>query len=485
MLHPLSPLALLTTQQVRVIDELAVQSGTSVEKLMGRAGAAVAHEVMRRFPKKPVLVLVGPGHNGGDGLVAAAELKEAGWLVTVAAPAPEFSMTGLSALARRRWNGDIMPITPELLNGIGLVIDALFGVGLNRETGPELANLFSEIEKRKIPVLAVDIPTGIEGNTGCVLGQALHAEVTVTFARKKPGHLLLPGRAYAGELVVADIGLPTSVYEAVQPNLFENGPDLWRSALPKLDWAKHKYSRGAAVVAGGPMTGAARLAARAAQRVGAGVVHVTSPAPSAPLYATTLTSCIIRAEAFTEVLNDTTHKFSAALLGPGYGIGQPTRDTVQALLAKELPTVLDADALTSFTANPALLLSALHEKMVITPHEGEFRALFSYTGDNLRRASLAAVASGAIVVLKGPATIIAAPEGHCIINSNAPPTLATAGAGDVLAGLITGLLAQGMPAFYASAAAVWLHGEAATHFGPGLIAEDLEGQLPAVLRALT
>lgn len=470
-----NPLALLTSQQVRVADALAAQQGIDTDVLMGRAGAAVATEVKKRFSRRPVVVLCGPGNNVGDGLVAAAELKLAGWQVTVALLRERKMM--------KRWDGECVPLTPSCLEGAGLVIDALLGVGLDRALGTDFADLFMEIESRGLPVVAVDIPSGIEGNTGRVSGTALKAAVTVTFARKKPGHLLLPGRSYAGEVVVADIGLPASIYDRIQPNLFENGPDLWRSEFPVPAPDAHKYSRGVTLVAwGGEMTGAARLAARAAQRAGAGLVYVAAPEKAVPIYAASLESCIIRTENWPSLVSEDKH--DALLIGPGYGVSAQTKRDVLKALAGGRPCVLDSDALTSFSAKPFDLVENLPADTVLTPHEGEFARLFPYQGDVLRRASLASVQTGTIMVLKGPSTVIAAPDGTCILNSNAPPTLATAGSGDVLAGLITGLLAQGMAAFPAAAAAVWLHGEVARRFGPGLIAEDISAGLPEVLRGI-
>ncbi len=476
-----SSLALLTAQQVRVVDALAAHLGTSVEKLMGRAGAEVAREVQRRWSRRPVTVLCGPGNNGGDGLVAAAELKLAGWPVTVALLGKANPVSG------KRWDGATFPCTSACLEGAGLVIDALFGVGLDRAISSDLLDLFAEIEKRKIPVLAVDIPSGIAGNSGAVLGGALKAEATVTFARKKPGLLLLPGRMYCGDVVVADIGIPIETYDRLQPNLFENGPGLWRDSFPVPGYDTHKYSRGTVLIAGGAqMTGAARLAARGAQRAGAGLVTVAAAKEAAPVYAADLTSCIIRPmeneSVWQNVLDTVRHE--ALVIGPGYGRAAATKRHVLQALAQRKPIVLDADALTVFADAPNVLMANLHEGCVLTPHEGEFARLFQLEGDPLRRASLAAVLSGAVIVLKGAATVIAAPDGHCILNANASADLATAGAGDVLSGIIAGLMAQGMPVFEAAAAGVWLHGESARRFGAGLIAEDISGGLPAVLAEL-
>jgi NAD(P)H-hydrate epimerase len=324
------------------------------------------------------------------------------------------------------------------------------------------------------------------GDTGENLGAA-PAALTVTCFRKKPGHLLLPGRTLCGELIVADIGTPDSVFEFIAPDTFENDPSLWVSALPVLRVDGNKYTRGHALVSGGyPITGAARMAARAAARVGAGLTTIAVPEIAWSVYAGTLTSVMVQIvsapEEFDQLLGD--RRYSAMLIGPGAGLGAATRVRVLAMLATGKPTVLDADALTSFQDDHDALDRAIRGACVLTPHEGEFKRLFDSAGDKLTRARAAARRSGAIVVLKGGDTVIAAPGGAAIINSNAPATLATAGSGDVLSGMILGLLAQGMNAFFAAAAAVWLHGAAAQVFGPGLLAEDLPDLLPGALRSL-
>ena len=272
-----------------------------------------------------------------------------------------------------------------------------------------------------------------------------------------------------------------------EPAALHNDPVLWLAEMPRLDDGCNKYTRGHALVFGGyPMTGAARLAARAAARSGAGLTTVAVPEQAFPIYAAALTSIMVRPipapSDFQDLLDD--HRFSASLIGPGTGLGEETRSRVLALLETKRPLVLDADALTSFSDDPDLLFKAVSGNCVMTPHEGEFQRLFETGGDKLTRARLAARRSSSILILKGRHTVIAAPDGRTILNSNAPATLATAGSGDVLSGLVLGLLAQGMDSFLAAAAAVWLHGAAAAAFGPGLIAEDLPELLPAVFRRL-
>jgi NAD(P)H-hydrate epimerase len=344
------------------------------------------------------------------------------------------------------------------------------------------------INRGGMPCVAVDVPSGVDGNTGAVLGAAPVSSLTVTFFRKKPGHLLLPGRERAGEVHVADIGIPASTLDDIGPRQFENGPSLWRERFPWPGAGDHKYGRGHALIVGGTaMTGAARLAARAARRVGAGMVTVASSPEALPIYAADsaglLTTPVSTAEEFAALLAD--ERKNAVLVGPGAGVNRTTRDMALAALGRDRATVLDADALTVFADDAATLHAATSGKRcLMTPHEGEFRRIFRSSGDKLTRTREAAATCGAVVLLKGADTVVAAPDGRAVINGNAPPDLATAGSGDVLAGLALGLMAQGVDPFEAGCAACWLHGAAAAEFGPGLIAEDLSDMLPPVLRRL-
>jgi NAD(P)H-hydrate epimerase len=326
----------------------------------------------------------------------------------------------------------------------------------------------------------------VQGDTGENLG-AVPAVLTVTSFRKKPGHVLFPGRALCGIVVVTDIGTPVAVLDQIAPKTFENDPLLWRDVLPGLQQTGNKYTRGHALLAGGyPMTGAARMAARAAARAGAGLTTIAVPEVALPIYASALTSIMVQplaaARDFDALLED--RRITGFLVGPGAGVSETTRARTLALLRTGRATVIDADAITAFEHAPETLMQAISGPCVMTPHEGEFARLFDTSGDKLTRTRRAAARSGAIIVLKGGDTVIAAPDGRAIINSNAPPSLATAGSGDVLSGIVLGLLAQGMDPYLAAAAAVWLHGAAAASFGPGLLAEDLPDLLPGVLREL-
>jgi NAD(P)H-hydrate epimerase len=476
--------ALLDVRRMSEADRITVAGGTSVNELMDNAGKSVAREIQKRWSVRPVIVLCGPGNNGGDGLAAARQLSESGWPVRVALLGQRDHLAG--AALHHAWHGSFERLTPSVLDGAELVVDAIFGAGLSRALDGSTEETLIAAARKKFPIIAIDVPSGLMGDTGEVLG-AVASDLTVTFFRKKPGHLLLPGRLLCGEVVVADIGIPTSVLDQIAPDTFENDPMLWISSLPRPTEGGNKYTRGHALISGGyPMTGAARMAAHAAARAGAGLTTIAVASIALPVYAAALTSIIVQPlavpEDFVCLLDD--QRYSALLIGPGAGIGEETRTRVLAMLATGRPTLLDADAISSFADDPATLEQAITGPCVLTPHDGEFRRLFDPSGDKLVRTRAAARRSGAVIVLKGSDTVITAPDGRAVINNNAPPTLATAGSGDVLSGILLGLLAQGMDPFLAAAAAVWLHGAAATEFGPGLIADDLPDLLPGVFRQL-
>ncbi len=482
---------LFLVAQMSAADAASIAAGVPSKVLMENAGTAVAREITRRWSPKLTLVLCGPGNNGGDGFVIARLLTEAGLKVKLALLGDVGSLSDAAAIMAGQWTGPIELLTPDAITGADLVVDAIFGAGLSGQVDGVVAELIAEIEAQGIPCVAVDIPSGIDGDTGQVRGVAAQATVTVTFFRKKPGHLLEPGRSLCGDIIVADIGIPDDVVSQIGPRTWENHPDLWRTELPRPVKVGHKYDRGHAVsVGGGPTsTGAARLAARAALRVGAGLVTVVVPTDAASVAAAQLTAVMVLPFAdpkeFEQILADP--RKNAVLLGPGNGVGEVTRANVIAALEHQKRCVLDADALTSFEEAPDDLFRAIRSPVLFTPHEGEFDRLFGRKfrqRGKLEAARLAAQLCGATIILKGPDTVIAAPDGRAVINTNAPPTLSTAGSGDVLAGLALGLLAQGMDPFSAGCASTWLHGEAALKFGPGLIAEDLSETMPAVLRSL-
>ena len=478
--------ALLDSGEMSEADRLTVVAGSSVSQLMENAGRGVAEEVKRRWSARRVTVLCGPGNNGGDGFVAARHLADAGWDVRVALLGSRERLKAEARYYASELRRTIEALSPAAIDDAELIVDAIFGAGLSRPLEGPVKDTLAAATARSIPIVAVDIPSGVNGDTGENLG-AEPSVLTVTCFRKKPGHLLFPGRALCGELVVTDIGTPVAVLEEIVPDTFENDPGLWLDELPQLHRGSNKYTRGHALISGGyPITGAARMAARAAARVGAGLTTIAVPEIALPIYATALTSIMVQPLAapadFDALLSDP--RFTAFLIGPGAGVSEATRARTLSLLATHRATLLDADAITSFKDQQSALMHAIGGPCVMTPHEGEFARIFDPSGDKLTRTRRAARRSGAVIVLKGSDTVIAAPDGRAIINSNAPPTLATAGSGDVLSGVVLGLLTQGMDPFLAAAAAVWMHGSAATGFGPGLLAEDLPDLLPGVLRRL-
>jgi NAD(P)H-hydrate epimerase len=468
-------------------DRLTIAGGISGAALMEKAGCGVADAISRRWPVRPLVVLCGPGNKGGDGFGAARVLAERGWPVRVALLGSVDTLRGDAAEAAKGWHGSIEPLTPAALDGAALVVDGIFGAGLTRPVDGAARSVIEALAERRLPVVAIDVPSGVDGASGEVRGIAPQAAATVTFFRKKPGHLLLPGRSHCGEIILVQIGILEMVLDRVAPDTIANEPLWWLDKFPRPSLESHKYTRGHALVAGGEMmTGAARLAAKSALRTGAGLVTLAAPEAAFPVYSAALTGVIVHPvvglDDFRALLAD--KRRNAVLIGPGAGVGAETRDKTLAILEAGKRTVFDADALTSFAGDPGTLFSAIRSPCVMTPHEGEFARLFDPAGSKPERARRAAKESGAVIVLKGADTVIAAPDGRVAINANAPPELATAGSGDVLAGIVLGLLAEGMEPFAAAAAAVWIHGDAARRIGPGLVSEDLVEALPAVLRDL-
>lgn len=477
--------ALLTCAEMAAADKAAIASGLAGTALMEAAGAAVARHIQARFKRQPTLVLCGPGNNGGDGYVVARHLAAAGWPVKVAELSPPRAGSDAEHMATL-WTGPTEAAEPAALARASLFVDALFGAGLTRPLDGRAAALVASLVGRKI--VAIDVPSGVSGDTGEVRGVAAPAALTVTFFRRKPGHLLHPGRSLCGETIVADIGLPATLLDAIRPTAFRNRPPLWAATFPVPAAESNKYTRGQVLVVGGAaMTGAARLAARAAARVGAGLVTLASPTSAIPIYAADFAALIVRPmddlADFSALLGD--RRRNCVLLGPGNGADAACRARVEAALAAGKKCVLDADALSVFAEAPAALFARLTPDAVLTPHDGEFKRLFpDLGGSRLARARAAALRANAVVLLKGADTVVAHPDGRACICDTAPPFLATAGAGDVLAGLVAGLLAQGMPSFEAAAASVFLHAACARTAGPGLVADDLAACLPRVLAAL-
>lgn len=486
--------AVLTNQQMSDADRSAVDAGVASLDLMEAAGQAVASQAMATAGRTgTAVILCGPGNNGGDGYVAARHLAGLGWRLRLYTLCDRKDLKGDAAAMAGRFGGAIAPLESLDLTAADVIIDALFGAGLARPLAGPAAAAVEAANRSGLPIVAVDVPSGLDGDTGTAGGPVIKARDTVTFFRRKPAHLLYPGRALCGRVHVVDIGIPDHVLAEIKPMTFANQPPLWRHSFAWPSAQSHKYQRGHSVIVSGgrETTGAARLAARGALRAGAGLVTVASPVDAVDVNAAHLTAIMLRSFAnragLADILSD--RRKNAVLIGPGRGTGDETASEAELVLATAASVVLDADALTSFADRAGKLQQAISAKdqghVVITPHDGEFARLFpNAEGCRLQRARDAAANLGAVVVLKGADSVIAHPDGRAGINANAPPDLATAGSGDVLAGLITGLLASGMPPFEAAAAAVWLHGEAAARFGPGLIAEDLPEMVPLVLRDL-
>jgi len=480
---------ILTVKEMYELDAVTMSMGVPGIQLMENAGYAVVEEICKRWSRCNVSVLCGPGNNGGDGFVIARLLREAGYTIRLGLLGSISQLKGDAAMAAKKWNSKPERLEVDILDNSNLVIDAIFGAGLNRYLSAELMTIVDKVNELDVPCVSVDVPSGVHGDNGQVLGSAIQANICVTFCRRKPAHLLVPGRTLAGETIVANIGIPEVAVSKMPKNTSENTPSEWLSNYPWPKINEHKYNRGHALVMGGEAikSGAARLGAKAALRIGAGLVTILAPNPSLDIYASQLTAIMLGSLLDLESHLDDKRK-NAVLVGPGFGVGAGTRDIIFKILRTGKICVLDADALTSFDNYSTELFNSIHSKVVLTPHHGEFVGLFGvnkkHNISKVEQAREAAECSGAIVIYKGPDTVIAAPDGRVVINTNASPHLATAGSGDVLAGFVLGLAAQGMELFEASSAAVWLHGEISRKFGPGLISEDLADALPTELNLL-
>jgi hydroxyethylthiazole kinase-like uncharacterized protein yjeF len=448
---------ILTAERMIAAERRAIEAGTSVEQLMERAGAALAEAAYRFAGPLPALVLCGPGNNGGDGYVAARHLAERGLDVRVAALAEPKSRA--ARWARSQWTGAVEPLSQDT-HAAPLLIDALFGTGLKRGLDDAVSLLLSELAHEAVVAVACDLPSGVETDSGTALNPLHDFDLTVTFGALKPGHRLHPAMHKCGRVVLADIGLEVSA----------EWHEIGRPVLPALDPGGHKYNRGLVHALAGKMPGAIALAATAATRTGAGYVRVSISKPIE-----TLPAAVVQVD--TAEVNDP--RIDCLLVGPGLG------DIPQVLtlaLTSQAPKVIDADAI-GLVGDPARLRG---QDAIITPHEGEFAKLFGkVAGSKAERALAAAEASGAVVVFKGPDTLVASPDGRLGFAPPAPAWLASAGTGDVLAGMIAALRARGMPPFEAACAAVWLHGRAAEIAGPQMIADDLAAAIPHAIHLCT
>jgi NAD(P)H-hydrate epimerase len=484
-----SDLMLLTGAQMRAAEQAAFARGLPSFEAMRRAGLAVADAIIARWPAAgsgEVHVLCGPGNNGGDGFVVAATLRSAGYRVVVHAVRNRSDYAGDAARAAAMWHGDVQKPQPAQLAALGpsaIVVDALFGIGLDRALEGDVAALIESANEARATIVGVDIASGVHADDGRIMGVAVDADLTVTFGWRKLGHVLQSGAARCGETIVADVGFTAADLSAANPFCWLNAPALWSADYPVPKPTEHKYDRGHAVIVGGAvMTGAARLAARAARRVGLGLLTLAVPPDVWPIYAGDQPGAIVRPvadhAAFAAIAGD--ERISALLVGSGLEPDGETAELVRTCIALSRPAVIDGGGLT------VLAGSAFdgHAEVVLTPHEGEFGRLFPdlvARESKVERAREAARRTGCILVLKGSDTVIAGPDGGAIVSNGAPPTLATAGSGDVLAGIATGLLGLKMPPLGAAAMAVWLHAHAAEGFGLGLIAEDLPDRLPMAL----
>ena len=482
-------LAILTCDEVRTAEQRAVEAGISLWALMQKAGQACADVLHAEFPEGRVVVLAGPGNNGGDAFVAAQRLRDLGRNVWLYDLAPTRQRTPEGANALNALTGARQPLEDMRLAADDIVLDGLFGAGLSRPLEGEAAFAAEQVNASGAKVVAIDVPSGINGDTGAITGPAIRADVTVTFCAKKPAHLLQPAASLCGEVIPAEIGFGRFINDTTHA-LHENAPALWSNALRWPTATSHKHQRGRLVVVSGGLanTGAARLAAQSGLRTGAGLVTLLCPPGALMVVAASVKAVMTASFASAEDLVAQTEKSSAIVIGPAAGVTDATRANVEALARAGRSLILDADALTVFAGQAEYLRSILHAPAILTPHTGEFERLFpgllASHSNRIDAVRSAAAQSNAVILLKGADTVIAAPDGRAVINAHATPFLATAGSGDVLAGIIGGLLAQGLAPFDAACAAAWLHGDAGLRAGPGLTAEDLDAALHDALRQL-
>ena len=481
-----SPHALLDVASARAIDKAAIAAGTPAVELMERAGAATAAAIRERWQPVPTLVLAGSGNNGGDGFVVARMLAEAGWQVGRLRPRPQDAFGGGAGYMAKRWTGPVTTIEASRLDGAELVVDALFGTGLARAREGDVRAIVEALNARRLPVVAVDIPSGIDSDDGAVLGVAVRADLTVTFFRRKPGLLLLPGRSYAGEVVVSDLDVAADVYAKVPVFAVRQCPRSVARRLSLADGREPQIYAGPCRAVGrhGDDRGRpARRACGAAHRCRTGD-HRRRSFRLVPIYTAWRADLMVKRDRrrrwhFRD-LPWSDRRLNAVLLGPGSGADDRLAGAIAAALDAEAALVFDADCFRILADRANGLVGRLNDRVVMTPHEGEFSRVFGPPRPRLAAALKVAQQTGATMVLKGSDTIIAAPGGKAVINTGAPPDLATAGSGDVLAGLIVGLLANRLPPVLAAAIGCWIHGNAASLFGPGLVAGDLADMVPKV-----
>ncbi|QLK56846.1 NAD(P)H-hydrate dehydratase [Ehrlichia ruminantium] len=441
-----------------------------IASLIQKAGKAVGDVIISSFQRQGVTILVGPGNNGKDGVVVARTLKSFGWPVTLM----------LYCCDTDIYEDWIVALTYDSIVNCtnSIIVDALFGIGLSRDVCDGLSKIFNYINSSNKIVIAVDIPSGVNCDTGQVMGCALRADLTITFSVLKMAHVLFPGCYYSGRVHVVDIGI--DIDDSVV-KIHKNTPILWKDEIPKLTYTSNKYNRGYTLVCsiGNKSVGASKLAAMSALKVGSGIVSIACDSVALDLYAVCLTSIMYKL--YNDVIND--DRITSVLIGPGCGTSDITKQRVISVLQKK-KCVLDADAISVFSGSSDVLFSHIKNDVIMTPHEGEFRRIFPFlTGSKVDMVREAANISGAVIVLKGADTVIGDPDGNIVIT-NPPFTLATAGSGDVLSGIIAGLLSSGMSSFSAACCGVWIHAECARSYGIGLTADDIILQIPTILKNL-
>jgi hydroxyethylthiazole kinase-like uncharacterized protein yjeF len=476
---------ILSSTQMSKADSETIKSGIQGLFLMENAGKSVSDFIKSKYNKQKTLVLCGPGNNGGDGFVVARHLKESGWDVKISSLIDKNSYKNDALVMAKRWNDFIIPFEEISVGDYSLIIDAIFGIGLSKEISGTIASVINEVNNKNIDTISIDIPSGIDSNNGAILGTAFKSKYTITFARKKIGHTIYPGKDNCGEVIISDIGIKDNF---IKSNIFENTPELWINDFPFPKPQQHKYDRGHSIIVGGNVesAGAATLSAISALKTGSGLVTVACPPSALLVYASKLTAVMNKpidsVNSFSSFIDD--KRVTSVLIGPGNGVTKTTKEYVLEALKLKKNCVFDADALNVFQDKPEELFKSIYSDVILTPHEGEFHRLFALEGNKIDRAIQAAKISNCIIVLKGSDTIIAAPNGKVAVNTNAPASLATAGSGDCLAGIITALLANKVDAFKAACIGVWLHSESANLAGPGMTAEDILENIHIALQGL-
>ncbi|WP_169545628.1 NAD(P)H-hydrate dehydratase [Sneathiella aquimaris] len=482
---------ILTVEQMYQCDSWAIKKGVPGRELMENAGQGVAAFIEEGWDLCPIGILCGPGNNGGDGYVVARALFDAGWPVQVFVYGDVSKLSGDALEMYEKCSVATAPLSEIGQFEAGVFVDALFGTGFRGTLPAEVVEAFEHIRREKADIIAVDVPSGLDGNTGAISPGTPEAVLTVSFFRAKRGHYLDPGKDHIGLLKLIDIGIPEDVLDKLDDLCWLNEPGLWVDAMPVAQRSGHKYDRGHAGICGGGMThtGAARLTARCALRAGAGAVSVISPPSAIMTYSAALEAVMLLKQdnqPLEQIIEE--KRLGTIVVGPANGVTEKTRENALAAVSSDVEVVLDADALTVFQEEPDRLFAAIKKKkigaVVLTPHSAEFARLFKKETDAIASVRAAARLSGAIVLLKGATTVIADPDGTVALNVHAPPWMATAGSGDALAGIIAGFISGGMKPFLAVMAATWVHGQAGYRFGPGLIAEDIEKEIPAILQSL-